>query len=133
MIRTWARHGIFYPAVLMFAMLGMVALGQAFEVTLKPAQGVDFETITVTSTAASELTAAKLNPVNSREVRQAYLTVETADIRFRVDGSSPTQSAGHLIDISMNDRVTIAGWENLRHLSMVGVGGTATVQVTYER
>ena len=49
----------------------------------------DFETITV-STVAIGLTVAKLGV-------GFFLTIEGADIRYRLDGTAPTSSVGHLL------------------------------------
>lgn len=95
----------------------------------------DFETITVTSTTESAFTASKLAPTYSAWPKRAFVTVETADIRFRVDGSTPTQTVGHWVQTSTTSGsgFWIEGEADLRHFYAVGVGATATLQVTYER
>lgn len=54
-------------------------------------QSVDFEAITVSTTAIG-LTTAKLQSAVAAEV-----TVENGPIRFRTDGTDPTASVGHLL------------------------------------
>ena len=97
-----------------------------------PANAYDFETITVTSSTAIGFTAAKLAPAYSSPPTQAFITVETTNIRFRVDGSTPTQTVGHLVQTTSSG-VTIKGEENLRHFYAVGIAAGSALQVTYER
>lgn len=92
----------------------------------------DFETIAVTSSAAVGLTSSKTTPTNGPRAKSAFVTVETDDIRFRYDGSSPTNSAGHKI-LSTSSGFTIVGEENLRHFKAIGVDAACTLQVSYER
>lgn len=61
----------------------------------------DYEEITV-STDAIGLTAAKvekMNPKNSRDSAHVLVTilVETANIRFRIDGTNPTATVGDML------------------------------------
>lgn len=56
-------------------------------------QSVGFEQLTVDDTAGGiALTASKYKGALS-----ATITVENADIRFRIDGGSPTATLGHLL------------------------------------
>ena len=88
-----------------------------------PASG--FETITVTAAAAVGLTSASYSGK-----RGCFITVEDNAIRYRYDGSDPTDTSGHLIAVGEGRRFmhpTI-----LSTLKMIGqAGGTATVQVSY--
>ncbi len=52
---------------------------------------VDYESITVSATVAS------LSAVKARMYKNAYITVEAAPIRIRLDGNSPTSTEGHYI------------------------------------
>lgn len=55
---------------------------------------LDFESITVSSVVIA-LTAAKYGKSG---VNSILVTVETASVRFRVDGGDPSSAVGHLID-----------------------------------
>lgn len=93
-----------------------------------PAGG--FEKIAVTT--AIGITASKLKINQSggafkRAVR-AFITVETASIRMRFDGTDPDSSTGHLI--ASGDYFTIDGEQNVANLKMIQGSGAATVQVT---
>jgi hypothetical protein len=84
-----------------------------------------FETITVAATAIGITSSLLTN------ARAAYLTVEGASLRYRIDGTAPTSSVGHLVpnggSIWLSDK-TKASLSNLR---MIRTGSTsATVSVT---
>jgi len=92
----------------------------------------DFETITVSSTAIG-FTATKIKPTTGdfkgMTAVEAFFTVETAQIRFRCDGTDPTSSVGHLL--SSGDSVTIRGKNNVNNFKAIRVSSDATIQVSY--
>lgn len=105
---------------------------------------VSFETLTV-STVALGITAAKLvvqtvktssadGPafIDTQRLDEALFTVETNPVRFRIDGTDPTASVGHLLNVG--DSITISGFSNLSRLRFIRQGAAdATVQATYYR
>ncbi|WP_132312531.1 hypothetical protein [Paenibacillus sp. BK033] len=60
---------------------------------------------------------------------QAYITTESADIRFWVDGSTPTTSQGHLV--LAGEQIILDSAGQLSNFKAITVSGTATLQVTY--
>jgi len=92
----------------------------------------DFETITVADTAIG-FTAAKLKPTTGdfegMKAVEAFFTVETAQARFRCDGTDPTSTVGHLL--SSGDNVTIIGKNNVDKFKAIRVSASATIQVSY--
>jgi len=91
----------------------------------------DFESITVAN-AAIGLTAAKLKPDSAPPPIAALLTLETAAIRFRVDGTDPTASEGHLM--SAGDQLTLSSINQLRKFRAFRDTDTSGVlKVTYIR
>lgn len=91
----------------------------------------DYEAIAVTSTTAIGFSAGKLSPSNGSRPKSIFISVEDANIRFRVDGTDPTTTEGHLLTTS--DGVTITGPDNIRAFRAIGVSSTADMKVTYER
>lgn len=84
-----------------------------------------FETITVAN-AAIGITASLLT-----NARAAYLTVEGASLRYRIDGTNPTDAVGHLVpnggSVWFADKTGLT----LTQLRMIRTGATsATVSVT---
>ena len=98
------------------------------------AASLDFETITVADTAIG-FTAAKIAPdvINgSRPVSKVFITNETAEIRFRLDGSDPSSTVGHLM--AVGDSIIIDGADKIYRFKAIRTGGTSgTLSVTYER
>jgi hypothetical protein len=84
-----------------------------------------FSSVTVTNAVAVSVT------VSSPAVTSALLTVETADIRVRFDGTAPTTAIGHLV--AAGSSLTISGRANLTQLKMIATSTTATVRVTQFR
>ena len=56
---------------------------------------VDYSTLTVTGSAQVVSTAA--SPAMNGLAKGAIMTVETAPIRWRDDGTAPTPTEGHLL------------------------------------
>ena len=84
----------------------------------------DYESVTVAAVAIG-LTSGTYD-----DATRAEITLETAQIRFRVDGSDPTSSEGHIVDaddvIVLNSAAQIAGFKAIR------TGGTSGVlKATY--
>lgn len=92
----------------------------------------DYESISITSSTAVGFTAAKLSPSNGPKPTSAFVTVETNDVRWRVDGTAPTTTEGHQFKTT-SAGMTISGYENLLRFKAIGESGTGTLRVTYER
>lgn len=87
------------------------------------------ESITVSNTAIG-FTAATRNPPTGNKPSQAVFTIETAQMRFTVDGTTPTTTVGFLVNIG--DIVTINGEHDIKAFRAIRVGSTdATIQPTY--
>nr|QNO41555.1 hypothetical protein MPGNBCFJ_00019 [Methanosarcinales archaeon ANME-2c ERB4]QNO42069.1 hypothetical protein NIICAKKE_00019 [Methanosarcinales archaeon ANME-2c ERB4]QNO42284.1 hypothetical protein OEDCDHIP_00001 [Methanosarcinales archaeon ANME-2c ERB4]QNO42439.1 hypothetical protein ADMFNEEM_00005 [Methanosarcinales archaeon ANME-2c ERB4]QNO42689.1 hypothetical protein GKPKHNMI_00011 [Methanosarcinales archaeon ANME-2c ERB4] len=84
----------------------------------------DYESITVADSAIGGTAATYL------EATRAEMTLETAQIRFRVDGTNPTSSEGHLVEVSdviiLNSAAQIANFKAIRTGATSGV-----LKVTY--
>lgn len=93
----------------------------------------DHEDLTV-GVAAVSLAAAKLKPASGiykgRDAQAVMLSVETADLRFRIDGGLPTAASGHFL--VAGDYAVLHGGQALSRLRLIRTGdGDATVRVTY--
>lgn len=91
------------------------------------------ERITVSSTAIG-FTAATYKPTSGDfkgiPANIARFTVESADIRYRQDGTDPTTSIGKVIYETGGD--DIIGSQNIKNFSAIRDGGTdATIDVEY--
>lgn len=90
-----------------------------------------YESITVSSTAQKFTKATYDTDEDPQRARKALVTVETAAIRYRVDGTDPTSSEGHKLGVG--DVLTILGYGNIKRFRAIRVSSDATIKVTYER
>jgi len=90
-----------------------------------------YEAITVSSTAIGFTTARITDSLalHGREVKQVIATVETNPIRFTVDGTTPTTTVGHLLNIG--DTVICDG-EDARKFRAIATGSDASLKCTFE-
>lgn len=94
-----------------------------------------YESITVADTAIG-CTAATIKPGgtgnSSREATKAVITVETAQIRYRYDGTDPTSIEGHILN--NNDALVLIGYDAISKFRTIRTGVTSgVIKVTYER
>ena len=60
---------------------------------------------------------------------KAVITIETAQIRYWVDGSNPTSSDGHLANIG--DAIVLDSPGQVYNFKAYGISGTAKLQISY--
>ena len=83
-----------------------------------------FESITVSGSVGG-LTARTI-----AGQRNALITVETAQIRFTIDGTTVTASAGHVLNVG--DVLELDSSEALTAFSAIRTGGTSgTIRCSY--
>ncbi len=88
-----------------------------------------YETITVASLAIG-FTASIL--AASPKPKKVFITVESARIRYRIDGTDPTDAIGHILDPM--DTLVLEGYSQLNNFKAIRTGTTSgTLQVTYLR
>jgi hypothetical protein len=97
-----------------------------------------YESITVAATPIG-FTAALLNPARQSNAKFAIITVDLttgADFRYRVDGTDPSTTEGHLVtNAAATERlITVIGINNLTRFRAVRTAAvSATLKVTYYR
>lgn len=96
-----------------------------------PTDVLDFEKISVTDTATG-FTAATYAPTGQPAATKALVTVETAAVRYRSDGTAADATTGHLLD--PGDSILIEGTDAIVDASFIRSTSTSgTIQVTYYR
>lgn len=92
----------------------------------------DYEAITVADTSVG-FTAATITPGGTaRPAHRAHVTAETAQMRYRYDGTAPTATEGHLLEVG--DVLTIEGINNVSNARFIRTGATSgTIRCTFER
>jgi hypothetical protein len=85
----------------------------------------DFEAITVADTAIG-FTAAKLVPT----VVGVFCTLETGQVRFRMDGTDPDATTGHLLEVGQS--FTITNRSALANIKFIRTSSTSgALKATY--
>lgn len=92
--------------------------------TLSGSDAQSYEALTIGSTAVA------LTPAVYGSAKRALITVETAQIRFRFDGTAPTSAEGHIADpgdiIYLTSNADIAAFRAIRSTSV-----DAKIRCTY--
>lgn len=87
-----------------------------------------YETIVVSTTSISRPFVTYRNNAGA-----LFLTVETNNIRYRIDSGNPSATLGHLVVSSIYQNFWINNRVAIQNLRMIAVGGNATVRITYYR
>ena len=69
-------------------------------------------------------------PPGSNPVRAYLGPVETANVRWWKDGSSPTTTVGHLL--SVGDDLELLGYSDIANFRVIAVTGSPTIPCTLE-
>lgn len=93
--------------------LGAIASAQSY---------ITFETVTVAGSAVG-LSASTIDPSGYPQMQRCIGRLETAEIRYRTDGTAATASVG--VALEPLEILTIVGHVELAQLSMIRTGGTS--------
>ena len=93
--------------------------------------GFGHEKLAITTAAGTGLSATVFAPAGTNAVQAAVITVETADIRYRYDGTAPTVTTGHLV--ASGGAIMIVGYENVNNFQAISRTDNAEINVSYER
>lgn len=111
------------------------------ELVTNPNNGSDlvafnYESITVADSSIG-FTAGTITPTvavdgSTRPAHVARVTAETAQMRYTIDGTAPTTTVGHLLDIG--DVLDIEGIKNVSNARFIRTGVTSgTIRCTFLR
>ncbi len=92
-----------------------------------------YEEVTVGAQVAV-LSATKIQPVSgpyaNTVARAALISLEDADVRFRIDGGSPSTTSGHYF--TSGDTLVLSGTQALKRFQSIRAGeASGTLRVTY--
>lgn len=91
---------------------------------------VGFETLTVTGTAVGPTTATVAPTTRPSSNYALFGPLETAQVRWRDDGTAPTASVGHLLEVGQ----VLEYNADPRQIQFIRTGGTSgALPVTYYR
>jgi len=83
----------------------------------------DYEAVTVSDSAKS-LTESK-----AQAAQEAWVSVESGNIRYRLDGVAPTSTEGHLLE--SGSRLTLLGRGQVNGFQAIRVTSDVQMRVTY--
>jgi hypothetical protein len=89
----------------------------------------------LTTANAIGFTSTKILPTTGsflgKQARAVLISVETADVRFCLDGTTPTVTVGHLLALGQSYEIT--GEQNVANFRCMNAvaGSGATVKCTY--
>jgi hypothetical protein len=84
-----------------------------------------YQTLTPNSTTASSITPT------STSQEYARITTETANVRYRLDGTSPTTSEGHLLAYPASINLVTRG--QIDNFKVISVGTHGVLKISYGR
>lgn len=114
---------------LVIVMLLMASLSLAAEqVNVVGYTPFAYEKITVTTLAVS-----RLNATYRATAGAVFITVESNDIRYRIEGGNPDANDGHLVDSASFQNIWFNDPMSIREFRAIAVGGNSTLIVTYYR
>lgn len=87
-----------------------------------------YERIAVTNAAVS-----RLNAINRENAGAVFITVETNNVRYRIEGGNPTAAEGHLVVPTAYQNLWFNDPHSIRNFRVIAVAGNATLIVTYYR
>lgn len=87
-----------------------------------------YERVTVTTVAVS-----RLNAIYREQSGAVFITVETNNIRYRIDNNNPSITNGHLVVASAYQNIWLTDQSAIKQFRMIGIGGSAIVHITYYR
>lgn len=94
--------------------------------------GYDSESLTV-DTNVNVLTPSKYqDSITNGGASEAFITLDTANMRYRYDGGTPTSTVGHIL----NDGgvLVLKGQNQMSNFKFIQTGASSgSVYVTYER
>lgn len=107
-----------------------LALLLALTVPLSAWSYVGFEQITVAATSIGFTTSRIDNQNGHPQATIAVCRLETAEVRYRMDGVAPTSTVGTLLEIG--DYLTLQGPDLLQSFRAIRTGGTSgTLSCSY--
>jgi hypothetical protein len=123
---------ITYPSALYIGLSLKEPVVEAQSSTVAVVDAFDYEDITVTNASAVFFDSSKYSPSNAPSAKLAVFSVETADVRYKVNGVDPTTSLGHAGTATRD--YAVWGINNIRRFRVIAQTATnATLRVTYYR
>ena len=104
---------------------------------MKPVQVIERKPITSTLTLLGQgkqtvgSVAAEALDTIPDDANGVFITVEDNNVRYWISGTDPDANTGHLLVAASYQNLFLSHRRSLENLRMIGIGGDATIQVTY--
>ena len=85
-----------------------------------------YSRLTVTTLAASQLSSSYVDTAGA-----VFITVETNNIRYRIDGGTPSFNFGHLVNVSAFQNIWLNDPASIKAFRVIAIGGNAILHITY--
>lgn len=89
-----------------------------------PCYSAGWEALTVDDTAGGvAITSTTYTPTRGAVSQECNCSLETAQIRFTTDGTAPTTSVGHLLEVGQ--KVKLEGYDEIATFRAIRTGATS--------
>ena len=78
-------------------------------------------------------TVRMLNVTNAEIAGAVFITVETTNVRYRIDGGNPTDVEGHLLSVAAYQNLWLSDPSSIRNFRVLSTGANATLIITFYR
>lgn len=92
-------------------------------------RAVNYESVSVSSTAVG-ITSTVTSGGATLRGQRAIVTAETSQMRYRYDGTNPTTSEGHLLEVGQS--IEVLGFADIDNFAIIATGSDGTIKVTLE-
>jgi hypothetical protein len=116
-----------YLLILIILLIPLLSLS-ASQVNVIGYTPMGFEQLSPSTTVPVGFSAPYLTTAGA-----VFVTVESYNIRYRIDGVAPTSSVGHLIVADNYQNLWFNDTASIRNFKAIGIGGTALLNVSYYR
>jgi hypothetical protein len=83
--------------------------------------------------AVSNLAVSRLNATYRETAGAVFITIESNNIRYRIEGGDPDADDGHLVISAAYQNLWFNDPASIREFRTIAIGGNATLIVTYYR
>ena len=87
---------------------------------------VAYSRLVVTTSSVSQLSTDQIATAGA-----VFITVEDNNIRYRIDGGTPSFNYGHLVVVSAFQNIWLNDPASIKAFSAIAIGGNAVLQITY--
>ena len=87
---------------------------------------VAYSRLVVTTSSVSQLSTDQIATAGA-----VFITVEDNNIRYRIDGGTPSFNYGHLVVASAYQNIWLNDPASIKRFSAIAIGGNAILQITY--